>query len=106
MRVDQLVLTLDILVAATWITRRTTAAGETGVILMARQHLDWTEAWLLIGIGAVVAAGAVGGASLIPEGRRLAELVRTPGHDSAEIAAALAGGSLWRGSTSSFSSSA
>ncbi len=57
----------------------------TGVILVVRQDLDWTEAWLLIGIGAVVAAGAVGGAYLIPEGRRLAELARTPGHDSAEI---------------------
>ena len=32
MRVDQLLLSLDILVAATWIRRRTTAAGETGVI--------------------------------------------------------------------------
>ena len=52
---------------------------------MARQHLDWTETWLLIGIGAVVAAGALGGAFLIPEGRRLAALARTPGHDAAEI---------------------
>ena len=57
----------------------------TGVILVARQHLDWTEAWLLIGIGAVGVALAVGGAFLIPEGRRLAELARTPGHDSTEI---------------------
>ena len=52
---------------------------------MARQHLDWTEAWLLIGIGAVVAALAVGGSFLIPEGRRLSVLARTAGHDSAEI---------------------
>ena len=57
----------------------------TGIVLVTRQHLDWTEPWLLIGIGAVVAAGAIGGAYLIPEGRRLAELARTPGHDSAEI---------------------
>ena len=57
----------------------------TGFILVAHEHLGWTEAWLLIGIGAVVAAGALGGAFLIPEGRRLAELARTPGHDSAEL---------------------
>jgi uncharacterized membrane protein len=57
----------------------------TGIILVAHEHLGWTRAWLLLGFGAVVAAGAVGGAFLIPEGRRLAELARTPGHDSAEI---------------------
>ena len=123
MRVDQLLLTLHILAAATWIgaalalqviagqmpasstpdavTDRFAFDAETigktlfapaalvlvitGVVLVAHQHLGWTEAWLLIGIGAVVAAGAVGGAFLIPEGRRLAELARTPGHDSAEI---------------------
>lgn len=122
MRVDQLLLTLHILAAATWIgaalalqviagrMRSSTAdavidrfaidaeaigkilfapaAGFlliTGVALVARQDLDWTETWLLVGIGAVVAAGAVGAAFLIPEGRRLAELARTPGHDSGEI---------------------
>ena len=122
MRVNQLLVTLHILAAATWIgaalalqviaghMRSSTpdavtdrfaidaeAIGKTlfapaaivllitGFALVARQHLDWTEAWLLIGIGAVVAAGALGGAYLIPEGRRLAELARTPGHDSAEI---------------------
>jgi uncharacterized membrane protein len=122
MRVDQLLLTVHILAAATWIgaalalqviaghMRPSTPdavidrfaidaetigktlfapAGvvlfSTGVILVAREHLRWTEAWILIGIGAVVVAGAVGGAFLIPEGRRLAELARTPGHDSAEI---------------------
>jgi putative copper export protein len=122
MRVDQLLLTLHILAAATWIgaalalqviagrmrastpdavTDRFAIDAETigktlfapaavvllitGFILVARQDLDWTEAWLLIGIGAVVAAGALGGAFLIPEGRRLAVLARTPGHDSAEI---------------------
>ena len=122
MRVDQLLLTLHILAAGTWIgaalalqiiaghmraatpdavTDRFAIDAEivgktlfgpaavvlviTGVILVARQHLSWTEPWLLIGIGAVVAAGALGGAFLIPEGRRLAELARTPGHDSAEI---------------------
>ena len=56
-----------------------------GVILVAHEHLGWTRAWLLVGIGAVVAAGAVGGAFLIPEGRRLAKLARPPGHDCAEI---------------------
>jgi hypothetical protein len=122
MRVDQLLLTLHILAAATWIgaalalqviagqMRGSTPdavvdrfaidaekVGKTlfgpaalvllvsGVVLVAREHLDWTEAWLLIGIGAVVAAGAIGGAFLIPEGRRLAELARTPGHDPTEI---------------------
>ena len=122
MGIDQLLLTLHILAAATWIggalalqvisghmrsstsdavTDRFAIDSEiigktifapsavalftTGVILVARQHLDWTEAWLLIGIGAVVAAGVLGGAFLIPEARRLAELARTPGHDSTEI---------------------
>jgi putative copper export protein len=122
MRVDQLLLTLHILAAATWIgaalavqviagqMRSSTpdavvdrfaidaeTIGKTlfapaaivllvsGVILAVRQNVGWTEPWLLIGIGAVVAAGAVGGAFLIPEARRLAELARTPGHDSAEI---------------------
>ena len=121
-RIDQLLLTLHILAAATWIgaalavqviardmrsstpdavTDRFAIDAErigktlfgpsavvllvTGVSLVVRQDLDWTEAWLLIGIGALVAAGAVGGAFLIPEGRRLAELARTPGHDPAQI---------------------
>ena len=121
-RINQLLLTLHILAAATWIgaalalqviaghmrsstpdavtdqfaidaeTIGKTLFGPaavvlviTGFTLMARQHLDWTEAWLLIGIGAVVAALAVGGSFLIPEGRRLSVLARTPGHDSAEI---------------------
>ena len=122
MRVNQLLLSLHILAAATWIgaalalqviaghmrsstedavTDRFAIDAETvgktlfapaavvlvisGVILVLRQHVGWTEAWLLIGIGAVVVALAIGGAFLIPEGRRLAELARTPGHDSAEI---------------------
>lgn len=122
MRVNQLLLTLHILAAATWIgaalaeqviakrmdsstpdavTDRFAIDAEaigktlfapsavvlfvTGVILVERQHLGWTQEWLLIGIGAVAAALAIGGAFLIPEGRRLAELARTPGHDSAEI---------------------
>jgi uncharacterized membrane protein len=122
MRIDQLLLTLHILAAATWIgaalalqviaghMRPSTPVAVidrfaidaetigktllapaaillplTGVILVAREQLRWTEAWILIGIGAVLVAGAVGGAFLIPEARRLAELARTPGHDSAEI---------------------
>src|SRR2546423_1847396 len=111
MRVDQLLLTLHIIAAATWIgaalalqvlagqMRASTpdavtdrfaidaeAIGKTlfgpaavvllisGVVLVAHEHLGWTEPWLLIGIAAMVAAGAVGGAFLIPEGRRLAQL--------------------------------
>ena len=37
------------------------------------------------GFIAFVVALAIGGAFLIPEGRRLAELARMPGHDSSEI---------------------
>jgi uncharacterized membrane protein len=122
MRFNQLLLTLHILAAATWIgaalalqviaghmraptpdavTDRFAIDAErigktvfapavvvlvvSGVVLVAREDLGWTEAWLLIGIGAVVAAAAVGGAFLNHEGRRLAELARTSGHDSAEI---------------------
>jgi uncharacterized membrane protein len=57
----------------------------TGVALVAREHQGWTETWILLGIAALVAAGAIGGAFLIPEGRRIAELARTPGHDPAEV---------------------
>jgi hypothetical protein len=57
----------------------------TGVALVANENLDWTTAWILAGIGAFVVALAVGGAFLIPEGRRIAELARTPGHDPAEV---------------------
>jgi len=57
----------------------------TGAALVQRQHLGWTDAWVLLGIGALVVAGAIGGAFLIPEGRRIAELARDPGHDPAEL---------------------
>jgi hypothetical protein len=57
----------------------------TGVALVVREDQGWTEAWILMGIGALVAAGAIGGAFLVPEGRRIAELARTPGHDPDEI---------------------
>jgi uncharacterized membrane protein len=57
----------------------------TGVALVAREHQGWTDTWILLGIGALVAAGAIGGAFLVPEGRRIAELARTPGHDAAEV---------------------
>ena len=122
MRTNELLLTVHILAAATWIgaalalqviaahmrsstpdavTDRFAIDAETvgkalfapsavvlvitGVILVAHEQLGWTRAWLLLGFGAVLIAGAVGGAFLIPEGRRLAKLARTPGHDSAEI---------------------
>ena len=57
----------------------------TGVALVANQDLAWTSAWILAGFGAFLVAGAVGGAYLVPEGRRIAELARTPGHDPAEV---------------------
>ena len=57
----------------------------TGVVLVARQHLGWGTPWILVGIGSLAAAGAVGGTFLIPEGRRIAELARRPGHDPAEV---------------------
>jgi hypothetical protein len=57
----------------------------TGVALVANEDLEWTSAWILAGIGAFFVALAVGGAFLIPEGRRIAELARTPGHDPAEV---------------------
>jgi uncharacterized membrane protein len=57
----------------------------TGVALVANEHLGWTDAWILIGIGAFLVALAVGAVFLIPEGRRIAELARTPGHDPAEV---------------------
>jgi uncharacterized membrane protein len=57
----------------------------TGVALVANEDLEWTSAWILAGIGAFFVAIAVGGAFLIPEGRRIAELARTPGHDPTEV---------------------
>jgi uncharacterized membrane protein len=57
----------------------------TGVALVANEDLGWTDAWILAGIGAFFVVIAVGGAFLIPEGRRIAELARTPGHDPTEV---------------------
>ena len=57
----------------------------TGVALVAHEHIRWTSAWILVGFGALVVTGAVGGAFLIPEGRRIAELAREPGHDPAVV---------------------
>ena len=57
----------------------------TGVFLVLRGNFGWTEPWLLIGVGAVAVVLAVGAGFLIPEARRLADLARTVGHDSAEI---------------------
>jgi hypothetical protein len=122
MRVNQLLLTLHVLAAATWIgaalamqviaartgpstpddaidqfARDAEAVGKvlfgpaavvltlTGVALVVREDLSWSEPWIVLGIGALVAAGALGGAFLIPEGRRIAALADQPGHDPAEI---------------------
>ena len=122
MRTNELLLTLHILAAATWIgaalaeqvhgarMRPSTpdevvdhfaidaeAIGKrlfapsavvlliTGVALVANQDLEWTSAWILVGIGAFLVVGAVGGAFLVPEGRRIAALAREPGHDPAEV---------------------
>lgn len=122
MRINELLLTLHILAAATWIgaalalqviaarVRPSTpdsavdesaidaeAVGKTlfapaavvllvtGVALVVREHQSWTGAWILVGIGALLVAGVVGGSFLVPEGRRIAELARTPGHDAAEV---------------------
>ena len=57
----------------------------TGAALVEREHLGWTDAWVLWGIGALAVAGAIGGSFLIPEGRRIAQLAREPGHDPAEL---------------------
>lgn len=122
MRTNDLLLTLHILAAATWIgaalavqvigaRMRPSTPDEvvdhfavdaetigkalfgpaavvllvTGVVLVVNEDLEWTSAWILAGIGAFVVALAVGVAFLIPEGRRIAELARTPGHDPAEV---------------------
>jgi uncharacterized membrane protein len=36
----------------------------------------WGEPWLLVGLGAIVVIGAVGGAVIVPASRRMAELAR------------------------------
>ena len=119
---DELLLTLHILAAATWIgaalalqviaRRMDTSAADvavdhfagdaeavgkmlfgpaavvlviTGVALVEHEHLDWTKPWIVLGVGAVAVALAVGGAFLIPEGRRIAKLAGEPGHDPAEV---------------------
>lgn len=57
----------------------------TGVALVAREHLEWTKPWILVGFGAFMVAAAIGGTFLIPEGRRIAELARESAHDAAEV---------------------
>jgi uncharacterized membrane protein len=57
----------------------------TGVALVVREDVSWTAPWILFGIGVFVVTGAIGGAYLIPEARRIAELARAPGHDPAEV---------------------
>lgn len=59
----------------------------TGAALVERQHLAWSEPWIVLGVVALVVAGAIGGAFLIPEGRRIAALAKEPGHDPAEVRA-------------------
>ncbi len=59
----------------------------TGAALVVRQDISWGEPWVVLGLGAMIAAGAVGGAFLIPEGRRIAVLADQPGHDPAEVRA-------------------
>jgi putative copper export protein len=57
----------------------------TGVALVIREDLGWTTPWIYLGVGALVVALALGAVHLIPEGRRVAELARTPGHDPDEV---------------------
>ncbi len=57
----------------------------TGVGLVTHEDLSWTTPWIYLGLGAFVVALALGAAHLIPEGRRVAELARTPGHDAEEV---------------------
>lgn len=59
----------------------------TGVALVVRTHLSWTTPWIALGVLAVLLAGTVGGAFLIPEGRRIAQMATRPGHDTTEIRA-------------------
>ncbi len=121
-QIDELLLTLHILAAATWIgaalalqviaRRMDTSATDvavdhfagdaeavgkmlfgpaavvlaiTGVALVERGDLGWTEPWIVLGIGALAVALAIGGAFLIPEGRRIAKLAGEPDHDPAEV---------------------
>ena len=122
MRLDQLLLTLHLLAAATWIgaalalqviaTRMGPSSADvvvdgfaldaeavgktlfapaalvllvTGIALVVREGFSWGESWIVLGIAAFVAAGAVGGTFLIPEGRRIAALASEPGHDPNEV---------------------
>lgn len=57
----------------------------TGVALVVREHVSWGELWIVLGTGALLIAGAIGGVFLIPEGRRIAALANQPGHDPAEV---------------------
>ncbi len=57
----------------------------TGVGLVMHEHLSWTTPWIYLGAGVFVATSALGATHLIPEGRRVAELARTPGHDPDEV---------------------
>lgn len=122
MRLDQLLLTVHLLAAATWIgaalalqviaTRMGPSSADavvdgfaldaeavgktlfapsgivllvTGIALVVREDLSWGEPWIVLGLAAFVVVVAVGGAFLIPEGRRIAALASEPGHDPNEI---------------------
>lgn len=58
-----------------------------GAALVVHEDLAWGKPWILLGILAMAVAGSVGGAYLIPEGRRIAALASQPGHDPAEVRA-------------------
>jgi hypothetical protein len=57
----------------------------TGVALVEHEDLSWSTPWIYLGVGAFVATAAIGAMHLIPEGRRVAELARTHGHDPDEV---------------------
>lgn len=57
----------------------------TGVALVEHEDLSWTTPWIYLGAAALAATLAIGAAHLIPEGRRVAELARTPGHEPDEV---------------------
>ena len=57
----------------------------TGVGLVTHEHLSWTTPWIYVGLGLFLVTVTLGAAHLIPEGRRVAEIARTPGHDDEEV---------------------
>jgi hypothetical protein len=57
----------------------------TGVGLVTHEHLSWSMPWIYLGAGSLVVTLALGATHLIPEGRAVAALARTPGHDPDEV---------------------